>query len=141
MLEFMRKNTPHKNRIHELASALERQPNTIYEWERLGLDIYKPLSEIIRWRKERSLQNLPANNRGKLDQGLAKMIVERSGRAHTQQEIASYCGVSRVAVSQVENTSFASTEGFLRRKRHQTGGFCGGAGLGIQVIRRKSLWS
>lgn len=116
MLEFMRKNTPHKNRIHELASALERQPSTIYEWERLGLDIYKPLSEIIRWRKERSLRNLPAKNRGKLDQGLAKMIDERSGRAHTQQEIASYCGVSRVAVSQVETRALRRLRVFCAEK-------------------------
>ncbi len=116
MLGFMQKNTPHKTRIHELASALERQPSTIYEWERLGLDIYEPLSEIIGWRKDRSLQNQPAKNRGKLDQGLAKMIVECSGRAHTQQEIADYCGVSRVRISQIETRALRRLRVFCAEK-------------------------
>ena len=111
MLALMRKNTPHKNRIHELASALERQPSTIYEWERLGLDIHKPLTEIVRWREEREKANLCVKHRGNLDRGLARMAVERSGKAHTQQEIADYCGVSRVRICQVE------TEALRRLRR------------------------
>lgn len=116
MLGFMRKNILHKNRIHELASALERQPSTIYEWERLGLDIYQPLSEIIRWREERSRRNLGVKNRGNLDKGLARMIVERSGRAHTQQEIAEYCGISRAGVSQVETRALRRLRVFCAEK-------------------------
>jgi DNA-directed RNA polymerase sigma subunit (sigma70/sigma32) len=44
------------------------------------------------------------------------MIVERSGRAHTQQEIALYCGVSRAAVSQVETQALRRLRVFCAEK-------------------------
>lgn len=120
-MKFMRKNTPHKTRLNEVAKALGLHPNTVYQSEACGLDIYKPLTEIVRWREERAKANLCVKHRGNLDRGLARMAVERSGKAHTQQEIADYCGVSRARICQVETEA-------LRRLRR----FCVEEGIKLE---------
>lgn len=102
MLEAMRKKTPHGIRIHELANKLKLEPSVIRYWESLGLDIQLSPSDIIKWRERRSCPNVSVEHRGNLDKGLARMIVVRSGRSHTQQEIADYCGVSRPRIAEVE---------------------------------------
>lgn len=66
------------------------------------MDINRPLLELILWLEHRYQDGRNVRNRGNLDKGLARMIVERSGHAHTQQEIADFCGVSRPRISAVE---------------------------------------
>ena len=116
MMEFMRKSTPHSIRIYELARKLKQQPGTIRYWESVGLDIHLPLTDVIQWRAARSRANLSVENRGNLDEGLARMIVERAGCAHTQQEIADFCGVSRGRISEVEISAFRHLRRICRYK-------------------------